>query len=93
MLEEHEVNHPDWGSACGQGNGCRYNEIILRPEAWLDNLPGTIMAVFYPQGGDEDAARRIWQDFVEEYSLDTLDLPLVELNLDSLDAPFARRSK
>ena len=89
MLEEHETNHPHRGNACGQGNGCRYNEIILRPDAWVSNLPGTITAVFFPEGGDEEAARRIREDFTLAYGLDLFDVPLVELSFDNLKAPFS----
>lgn len=62
-----------------QGKGS-YNELILGGDAWEDNLPHTVMAVFWPKYASYDQqqhARGVHQDFLRHYGLKWQQVPLV----------------
>lgn len=74
---------------CGQGNGCRYNEIILNAQAFALNLPGAVEAIFYPKGGNEAKARDVHKRFLAKFDLDASRVPLLVLDLTAAANPAA----
>ena len=56
-MVQHERMHPE-----------SYNELILDYSRWVDNLPGSVMAVFVPVGGDVPKARSVHREFVTSYA-------------------------
>ena len=93
MMYQHIKYHSyDNNDRCRQGNGCRYNEVVLDAAAWADSLPGVIEAVFVPKAGGATAeanARRIHAALLREYRLPAEAVPLVTLDLASSTTPFA----
>ena len=68
-----------------------YNEVMLRAEHLTAHLPFVIEAVFYPRGR-EDARRRaaeVHKAFLNEYGLSERRVPLLQLDLAQLGAPFS----
>lgn len=78
----------DNNNGCRQGNGCRYNEIVLDKRAWIDRQPHATEALFYPVGGDADGARSVHRAFLKHYGVNARQVPLVRINLDRIGAPF-----
>lgn len=88
QCEKFALGSFDNNNGCRQGNGCRYNEIILEKAPWADAQPHATEAIFYPVGGDAANARRVHRAFLKHYGLSAKQVPLVRLNLDHIDAPF-----
>lgn len=79
-----------------------YNEIVIDAKSWVEALPRTIQAVFLclepaPRGGnwpkDHDpgklwAAQNIHKQFLAEYSLSSMDVPLLLFDSTELVEPF-----
>ena len=88
QCEMYSSRHFDNNNGCRQGNGCRYNEIILERVPWTERQPHATEAIFYPAGGDAASARRVHAAFLRHYSLTAAQVPLVRLNLAHPQAPF-----
>ena len=70
-------------------SGCGYNEIVLKGEHYKHQLPHVIEAFFFPRGsefqhhaeGSEERARLARQAFVDQYGLESMDVPLLAYDL------------
>ena len=92
--EKYAMKSFDNNNGCRQGNGCRYNEIVLERAPWTHAQPHATEAIFYPVGGDAAMARKVHQAFLRQYGVTAEQVPLLRLNLDTLErrpvgnAPF-----
>ena len=69
-----------------------YNELVLDSVTWVDNLPGSIEAIFYPKGCGAKCiseARAQHTAFVAEYPEAAATTPLLELDVTDWTTPFA----
>ena len=89
MLQQ-QLEHPaPWSGSCGEGGGCRHNEIVLDAASWVQGLPKTIQAIFFPSGAAEWEARRMRERFLDAFGLAGSELPIFRLDLSNLQAPFS----
>lgn len=88
QCEKRAMRTFDNNNGCRQGNGCRYNELVLEKAPWIAAQPHATQAIFYPAGGDAASARRVHQAFLKHYGVNARQVPLVKLNLDRPEAPF-----
>lgn len=86
MMETHERVHPASNICVPKGqhdplNTCQYNEVVLdsSTKRWKAKLPRIIDAVFFPAGKGENYAREIHTDFLREFKLTALQVPLIKL--------------
>ena len=83
------------GCKCCTWPGCpRYNELVLDPDVWVQSLPRTIKAIFFPSDGDpglEAKARQVQNQFKEVFSTSKYaqGVPLLAYNPNSESAPFS----
>ena len=88
---------------CAQGNGCRYNELVLNSSVWVAQMPRTVEAVFALRAGHNVpgfamaadlsgtaslAARMAHRDFLAQYATTDEHVPLLELDLTNAVSPF-----
>ena len=69
-----------------------YNELIFDPVAWVQHLPRTILAFFYPAGGARQDAMGTRDRFIAEFSLSAADMPVLEYDAQHAASPFRRVS-
>ena len=70
MIEQQQVLSPGGG----------YNEVIFDAEAWVRNLPRTIMAVFVAKDASEEdieTSRSVHANFLQRFGIDSDTTPLV----------------
>jgi len=76
-----------------QGANSNYNEIVVPAKDVVDNLPNSILAIFYVKGSKaEDEARKVHADFLANFaetSIAARNIPLVELDPKKPEAPFS----
>ncbi len=79
MLEAQQQKNPD-----------RYNEVVLNVDLVQQSLPEAIEAFFYlGSGREERRVRNAHRNFLEEFDLTAVRMPLLRLNLSSRAAePF-----
>ena len=58
-------------------DGSSHNEVVLDSQAWVEELPSTIEAIFLVDGDDEAKVRKIHQDFMRDYGLTVEAFPLL----------------
>jgi len=70
----------------------KYNEVVVDAASWVDNLPGSIEAIFYVKGSNaEQQARQVHTDFLREFadkSLSARGAPLLEMDPKNAETPF-----
>ena len=58
-----------------------YNEVVLSAETWVDNMPNTVLAVFYLRRARAEQiahARQVHANFLKRYRLPSSQVPLIE---------------
>lgn len=79
---------PSSGFDCDRAHNPLDAQIVLSSDAWINHLPGTIQAVFFPVGGDELKAREMHASFVRTFSFRPSQLPLLQLDVSDAERPF-----
>ena len=87
MIEQQKILSPAGG----------YNEVILDAEAWVRNLPQSIMAVFVHKNAklaDVENSRSVHANFLQRYGLTSDATPLVTYDIEAAQgdvdvSPFA----
>ena len=93
MLQQQADDPNPWSGSCGQGGGCRHNEIVLDAATWVQHLPDTIQGFFAPSGSVEWQARQLQQRFADAFGVATSTVPLFFLDLENLEAPFSKAAE
>lgn len=77
-------------TCCSWPECALYNEVLLDAHTWVAHLPWTIEAVFFSAGAAhaEATAREAHGAFLAHFALDAAQVPLVQLDLHNLGAPF-----
>ena len=79
MLEEQLLKNPD-----------RYNEVVLDVDLIQQALPKAVEAFFYwANANDEEKVRTAHRNFLEQFQLSSLSVPLLRLDLSNTSEPFS----
>ena len=81
-----------WGHSCEERSGCRYNEVLVNAYTWVDHMPRTIQAVFYPTNGhssDRNGAIAVHNSFLRDYGLTATEYPLLSFDHNAAAAGHA----
>jgi len=89
MLEQQIRSEPN--DDCMQGNGCRYNELVLNATIWEAMLPATVEAFFYLSDSGKlptTSAQFAHAMYLRDYGLDATTVPLLEFDPQSVGWAF-----